>query len=214
MTTELQAAPLEITWLDLPPLQFLDATCNGMELSPEEFDAVVESDENYEYELLNGVVVVNPIPLEGEADPNGHLEYLLRLYQYTNPSGKSLDQTLQERYVHLPNGSRRKADRVIWTGLGRRPNPKTDVPSIVIEFVSASKRDHLRDYVTKRGEYSSAGVREYWVIDRFRQCMTVFRATDELVIQRKDTYSTPLLPDFVLPLDSLLEIADRWRDQD
>lgn len=214
MSTDLQDAPSTLSLVDLPPVRFLDASCNGMELSPAEFDAIAESDESYEYELLNGVVIVNPIPREGEADPNGHLEYLLRLYQYTHPSGKSLDQTLQERYVHLPNGSRRKADRVIWTGLGRRPNPKTDVPSIVVEFVSASKRDHLRDYVTKRGEYLAAGVREYWIIDRFRERMTVFRATDEIVIDRNAAYSTPLLPDFVLPLETLLEIADRWRDQD
>lgn len=213
MTTDLQDAPSTLSLVDLPPLRFLDASCNGMELSPAEFDAIAESDESYEYELLNGVVIVNPIPLEGEAGPNDHLGFLLRTYQFTNPN-HTLDETLPERYVHLPNGSRRKADRVIWTGLGRRPNPKTDVPSIVVEFVSASKRDHLRDYVTKRGEYLAAGVREYWVIDRFRERMTVFRATDEIVIQRKETYATPLLPDFVLPLDSLLEIADRWRDQD
>jgi Uma2 family endonuclease len=222
---------------DLPAVNFLDATSNGMELSPAEFDAIEHCDEACEYELLHGVVIVNPIPLEGEADPNGHLEYLLRHYQYSHPQGKCLDQTLQERYVHLPDGSRRKADRVIWTGLGRRPNPKQDVPTIVVEFVSKSRRDNLRDYVTKRQEYLQAGVKEYWVIDRFRGVMTVYRstgqctntntgtnteqqtetgqqATEQVVVERGQIYNTPLLPEFALPLSSLLEIADRWRDLD
>ena len=214
MTTKL-LAPAAVPFIPaVPAVESLNATSNGLELSPEEFDAIDDCDPDYDYELLHGVVIVNPIPREGEADPNGHLEYILRHYQYTHPMGKSLDQTLQERYVHLPDGTRRKADRVIWTGLGRRPNPQQDVPAIVVEFVSASKRDQWRDYVTKRQEYLAAGVQEYWIIDRFQQRMTVFRDTEQVVLQRGQIYTTPLLPGFILPFDSLLEAADRWRDLD
>ena len=34
----------------------------GMLMTPEEFDAVNDYDENYRYELIHGVLVVNPIP--------------------------------------------------------------------------------------------------------------------------------------------------------
>ncbi len=226
MTTELLTQPpvALLVGNDLPAVDYLDATSNGLELSPEEFDAIERCDEACEYELLHGVVIVNPIPLEGEAGPNDHLGFLLRCYQ-CQAQGKSLDDTLPERYVHLPDGSRRKADRVIWAGLGRRPNPKQDVPTIVVEFVSKSRRDNLRDYVTKRQEYLQAGVKEYWVIDRFRGVMTVYRCTghpttsesltiEQVIVQRDQTYHTPLLPEFTLQLNSLLEIADRWRDLD
>ncbi|OYW11029.1 MAG: hypothetical protein B7Z55_19930, partial [Planctomycetales bacterium 12-60-4] len=116
--------------------------------------------------------------------------------------GNALDLTLFERYVYLPDGSRRKADRVIWAGLGRRPNPKTDVPAIVVEFVLASKRDQHRDYVTKRREYLALGVKEYWVIDRFRGEMSVFRPGEQVLVKRGESYSPALLPGFILPFDA------------
>jgi Uma2 family endonuclease len=184
---------------------------NGMELSADEFDAVTEWDPACRYELLHGVVIVSPIPAEGEADPNGELEYLLRKYQEEHPPGAALDKTLPERYIHLEDGSRRRADRVIWTGLGRRPNPKSDVPSIAIEFVSESQRDRDRDYISKRREYRNAGVVEYWMIDRFRYSMTVYLADGtEHAVAADEVYSTPLLPGFELPLRRLFSIADEW----
>ena len=61
----------------------------------------------------------------------------------------------------------------------------------VIAFVSASRRDFLRDYVAKRDEYLRVGVLEYWIIDRFRWRMTVVRGgTDpvtEIVISEHET---------------------------
>ena len=44
----------------------------------------------------------------------------------------------------------RFADRAIWARLGRVPNPETDVPTIIVEFVSKRKRDRIRNY-TLRG---------------------------------------------------------------
>jgi len=101
---------------------------------------------------------------------------------------------------------------MIWTGLGRIPNTRQDQPTIAIEFVSASKRDFQRDYIDKRDEYLRVGVREYWIIDRFRRRMTVVRGgadpVTEIVITEQDTYTTPLLPGFELPLAPLLAVAD------
>jgi Uma2 family endonuclease len=105
---------------------------------------------------------------------------------------------------------------VIWAGLGRLPRPKVDVPTIAVEFVSAGKRNWLRDYEEKRDEYMALGVREYWVIDRFRRTLTVFRKArrkwQKLVIREGETYQTPLLPGFELPLAELLAVADQWKE--
>lgn len=184
--------------------------CDGQRMTAAEFDAISEWDPEYRYELIHGVVVVNPIPLESEADPNGELEYLLRFYAEHHPEGGALDATMAERYVHLPGGSRRRADRVIWTGLGRVPQPQVDVPTIVVELVSRRIRDRRRDLVEKRAEYAAAGVREYWIIDRFRRNMTVYAGDSEQVVSETETYATPLLPGFELPLARLFAIADRW----
>ena len=89
----------------------------GLRMSPEEFDAIEDYDELYRYELVNGVLVVNPIPLEGQSSPNEFLGGLLFVYRHQHPNGAVIDETLQERYIHLPN-SRRQPDRVIWAGLG------------------------------------------------------------------------------------------------
>ncbi len=186
----------------------------GIRLSPEEFDALVECDENYRYELINGVLIVTPPPLEAERDPNGELEYLLRRYREEHPLGHTLDKTLSEQTVRT-GSNRRRADRVIWAGLGRVVNPKVDVPTIIAEFVSADKRDWQRDYIDKRQEYMALNVAEYWIIDRFRRTLTVYRNQTggpvELVIKENETYATPLLPGFELPLARLLTVADYWK---
>ncbi len=188
---------------------------NGMLMTPEEFDATTDLDELYSYELIHGVLIVSPPPGESERDPNGELEYLLRAYQSGHQAGSALDKTLSEQYVHLAD-SRRRADRVIWAGLGRIPDPKTDIPAIVVEFVSNRHRDRVRDYEEKRREYLAIGVLEYWVIDRFRRIMTVCRGRPgpgepaEQVIKENEVYRTPLLTGFELPLARLLKVADDW----
>lgn len=183
----------------------------GTLMTPEEFDAVTEWDEDYVYELINGVLVVAPLPLESEVDPNEELGCLLRTYGEQHAKGSALNVTLPERYVRTPR-SRRRADRVIWAGLGRMPDPRRDVPTIVVEFVSAGRRNRLRDYVEKLHEYLEVGVAEYWIIDRFRRTLTAYRAgAAEVVVQENGTYQTPRLPGFELSLTWLLAVADRWQ---
>jgi Uma2 family endonuclease len=187
----------------------------GILMSVEEFDAITEYDECYRYELIHGVLVVTAVPLEEEASPNETLGGLLFLYHEQHPLGSALDLTLPERYVHLPT-SRRRPDRVIWAGLGRRPDPKIDPPTIAVEFVSAGKRNWRRDYVTKRSEYLELGIAEYWIFNRFDRSMTVHRnspeATIQMIILEGEVYRTPLLPGFELPLSRLLAAADAWGD--
>jgi Uma2 family endonuclease len=187
---------------------------NGTLMTPEEFDAVEEYDDNYCYELVHGVLIVNPIPLEAEVGPNEMLGYLLLDYQHRHEQGSALNLTLPERYVRTKD-SRRRADRVIWAGLGRLPNWKREQPTIVVEFVSSGRRNRRRDYEDKRRDYLKLGIREYGIIDRFTRRMTVVRnhprRPRELVVGEGETYSTPLLPGFELPLGRLLEVADMLR---
>ncbi len=191
----------------------LTQASNGMLVTPEEFDAVTDYDDLFVYELIHGVLIVSPVPDETERDPNEELGFLLRTHQYSHPQGSIIDKTLSEQYIALPD-SRRRADRVIWLGLGRVPNPKKDVPAIAVEFVSNRKRDRVRDYEEKRRDYRAIGVSEYWVIDRFENTMTVFKKTSTsasgIVVKANETYRTPLLPGFELPLRQLLKVAAEW----
>ncbi len=184
----------------------------GLLMTPEEFDAVEEYDENYCYELVNGVLVVTAIPLAEETGPNELLGHLLLDYKESHPRGSALDYTLPQQYVRTRT-SRRLADRLIWTGLGRVPNRRTDLPTIAVEFVSAGRRNRQRDYVDKRREYIKAGIREYWIIDRFQRTLTVIHirrtGPKEQVIAETQNYESRFLPEFKVPLARLLAAADQ-----
>jgi Uma2 family endonuclease len=190
----------------------LDAESAGLLMSPEEFDNIEKYDENFRFELINGVVVVSPIPLIEETDPNELLGYFLKHYQRTHRQGKVVDATSPQQFVHTSTG-RRIADRLIWIGLGRYPDRGVDLAKIAVEFVSGSKRDQQRDYVDKRDDYMEAGIQEYWIIDRFKRRMTVFfnepNGVRERVIGEKESYKSPLLPGFRLPLREILAEADK-----
>jgi Uma2 family endonuclease len=184
----------------------------GILMTPEEFDAVEDYDEEYRYELIHGVLVVGPIPSPEETGPNELLGYHLFAYQRSHAQGANLDLTLPQQYVKV-RGGRRLADRLIWAGLGNMPNPRKDLASIAVEFVCAGRRNRRRDHVEKRRQYHEARLKEYWIIDRFQRTMTVLqyrgKRTVVKVIAESGSYESPLLPGFEVPLAELLQAADR-----
>ena len=183
----------------------------GLLLTTAEFDRAV-CQKGWRYELINGVLVVSPTPSRQERGPNETLGHWLQSYQESHPRGSALDATLPEEEIEAGQ-NRRRMDRAIWAGLGRDPDDG-EAPTIAVEFVSKGKVNQERDYIAKRAEFREIGVREYWVVDRFRRCLTVYRSVgvkdEELHIPEDQSYETPLLPGFVLDLKQLLSISDRW----
>lgn len=190
----------------------LEQESAGILLTPREFDAIEDYDENYRYELIHGVLVVSPIPSPEETGPNELLGHRLLTYKDSHPQGSNLDLTLPQQYVKVAGG-RRLADRLIWAGLGYTPDLRRDVAAIAVEFVSAGRRNRRRDYVEKRRQYREARLQEYWIVDRFQRTMTVLhfagKKTLVRVIAARGSYESPLLPGFKVLLAELLEAADR-----
>ena len=189
----------------------LRASSAGVLLTPEEFDAA-EFKRGPRYELISGVLIVSPNPMRQERDPNDYLGYLVRAYQEEHALGSIVDVTLPEETI-LSTPNRRRADRVIWAGLGRLPDAD-DPPTIIIEFVSRGRRDHLRDSLVKRAEYATIGTREYVIFDRFQRTVTVMDyaapGSSPRVLGEKDRYCTPILPGFEVSIARLFALADRW----
>jgi len=182
----------------------LDPSLNGMLMTAEEFDAARESEPGYRYELIHGVLIVSPPPGGPHRSINDELGYLIRRYQKSHPEGSAVEKTLPENYI-IVGDERRTCDRAIWVGLGREPNVDRDVPTIAIEIVSESAQDRRRDYVEKAREYPAAGVKEYWIIDRFARELTVITANAEpKVIPAEQVYESPLLPGFEIRIAELI----------
>lgn len=185
---------------------------NGTLMTSEEFDAATDWDPEFRYELLNGVLIVTPSPSAAERGPNDLLAQMLLNYRDNHPEGSHLNATLSEHTL-ATGKNRRRADRVIWCGLDHDPDVLHEPPTIVIEMVSADRRDRQRDYETKRREYTEIGVEEYWILDRFQRRATVVRFGEvetQTVLAETDILTTLLLPGFELPLASWLTVADRF----
>ena len=178
----------------------------GMRMTGEEWEAHEDWDRAYRYELYDGVLVVCPAPGCGETSPNDELGRLLRNYIVLKPDGPA-KLTLPERYIRIDADNRRRCDRAVWCG--EFPQKPDEVPpTVAIEIVSASARDRRRDYVTKRAEYLSVGVREYWVIDRHARTITKFDAAGETVYDEAATVASDHLPGFELPVTAMTTAAD------
>ncbi|ACK73457.1 protein of unknown function DUF820 [Gloeothece citriformis PCC 7424] len=77
----------------------------------------------------------------------------------------------------------------------------TDAPELVVEGLSKSNKDRQRDYQLKLKLYSSQGVQEYWILERQKQEIKVYRRDRGILklavtLFRGDTLTSDLLPGF------------------
>ena len=87
-------------------------------------------------------------------------------------------------------------------------------PDIVIEVLSPNRSS---DLVRKRQLYEAAGIPEYWILDGASDALTQLELGDDGVYRERavltigDTLTTPLFPEFSLPLAQLFEHPARIR---
>ncbi len=89
-------------------------------------------------------------------------------------------------------------------------------PDIVVEVLSSARN---RDLVRKRQLYEQAGVPEYWILDGDADTLTALELAEDgtyserAVLTSADALTTPLFPEFSLPLAQLFEHPARIRPQ-
>jgi Uma2 family endonuclease len=87
--------------------------------------------------------------------------------------------------VRLRAGRYREPDLVFLTAerLHLRGEAFWSGADLVVEVVSGSAEDRVRDCVTKRREYAEAGIREYWLADPERETLTVLKLDGERYVE-------------------------------
>ena len=77
----------------------------------------------------------------------------------------------------------------------------TASPELVVEVLSSGKENERRDRETKLKLYSIQGVQEYWIIDRFKKQVEIYRREQgklmlTLTLMGQDEIHSTLLPNF------------------
>ena len=111
--------------------------------------------------------------------------------------------------LRIPTGKYREPDVLYLTPEqdARAGEQFTDAAELVAEVVSPDDPD--RDYVTKRVDYSDAGVPEYWIIDRAAASVLVLRLENGQYVEHGcfgsgQTATSHRLPGFAVRADDLL----------
>lgn len=77
----------------------------------------------------------------------------------------------------------------------------TAAPELVVEVLSPGQKNIERDREIKLKLYSTTGVQEYWIVDRFSQQVEIYRSdkgklTLVVILSQNDELTSPLLPGF------------------
>ncbi len=187
---------------------------HGRPMTREEFDAA-RNQEGFRSELIEGKVYVSPLPNLPHDLVGGWVKEVLRNYKRAHPD-----------VLNFVTGPA----RVIVPGEEEATNPEPDLagyrdfphhlpfsavswddvsPILVIEIVSEDNAD--KDLVRNVELYRRVpSIREYWIIDSRqdpdRPTLRVYRRRGSrwqrpIDVAAGETYTTPLLPGFVLVLD-------------
>ena len=164
-------------------------------------------DEPWRYEREDGRLIVMSPDSKQHDDCSEPFRDHLGAYKLARPD--LVEQVISEAWVRVHGGTDRIPDIAVFL-VGDRPDPPRPdrVPAIIFEIVSPDKESRDRDYIEKRAEYHRLGVREYVIIDRFQQIVTVLSYApigyDERILNVDDTYESPLLPGLMIPLTEVL----------
>jgi Uma2 family endonuclease len=155
------------------------------------------------HEIINGEHYVTASPATRHQRISRNLLYLIQSYLERHPIGEvfsaPFDALLSDVDIVVPDLLFLSNERARFLTSKNLQGP----PDLVIEILSPSTS--ARDRTLKHDLYERAGVQEYWLVDPEQDRVEVFRRSgasfgDPVLVGRTGVITTPLLPDFALPL--------------
>ncbi len=173
-------------------------------------DYVLFPEDGKRHEIIEGDHYVTPAPKTKHQRVSNNLSGLLFIYLQRTRAGRVFcaptDVVLSVMDVVQPD--------LLFVSAERASIVMDDniqgAPDIVIEILSDTTR--RTDEIIKRKLYERYGVPEYWIVDPELETIKVYRLANqayvrsvELSKEANDSLTTPLLPDFRLPLTQSFE---------
>lgn len=181
-------------------------------MTAEEFFRIPE--DGYDYELIDGVVVVSPSPTPRHQFISGEIYRQLADYAEKTKVGLVLFETDVQLgrksdgkdLVYCPEVLFIRAERV-----AQIKDRIVGPPDLMVEVVSSASRS--LDSETKKNDYEQFGVGEYWLIDPEREAMAFYRLEDGRFLEVRasgDDFSTHAVPGFKLDLARIRKTFRPW----
>jgi Uma2 family endonuclease len=176
-------------------------------LTYDDLEAIPQDREGDRHEIINGELVVTPVPLIT------HQIVSMNILS-------ALDRLVRDgdlgRVLHPPTGVRLTPDNllipdIIFIAKDRLHviGPKTvdAPPDLVVEILSPGTRQ--RDLTTKRELYARFGVREYWIVDLDARTVTILALAGNtyqpVPAGEGGAIQSRVLPEFRLTLEAVFE---------
>ena len=179
----------------------------------------LELSQKHRVELVDGFIEVLPMATIFHQLLADYVHSLLKSYLATIAPpelrrGRALFAPLPIRL-----GSRRFRDPDV---LYLRPerlkklDGQPDGADLVVEIVSEGKVNRDRDFITKRAEYATAGIQEYWIVDPETRSVTVLvlepancsQYREHGVFASGNVATSMLLPGFAVNVQDMFAQAD------
>ena len=184
---------------------------HGTRMTLSEYRSLDEADDGV-WELVDGVLEHMPPPSYDHQNLVDFLVSMINLFQMSLPAPigwavSGIGVVLAEQRAPTPDMVYLRAER----GHLIQGSFVEGIPDIIVEVLST---DRARDLMMKRRWYAEAGIPEYWVLDPASDALTILELSgDEYVIRAAlgygDTFFTPTIPGFALPLAQLFDNPGR-----
>jgi Uma2 family endonuclease len=178
-------------------------------------------DDGLRREVIDGELYVTHAPDLRHQNALDEIVTTLRTWRRAVRAGRGLESSGPGVVFSFDNGvipdlvwvsEERLSTIVINPATGKPSGRFYQAPDLLVEIVSPGVEQARRDREIKLKLYARRGAREYWIVDYLRRTVEVHRrtatATLELAatLSAPDTLTSPLLPDFELPVARLFDL--------